>query len=42
MTRTVSRPHSEYQDTMDAEHLNQIGTQIEDLRSRTAELRGYL
>ncbi|HOV17794.1 MAG TPA: peptide chain release factor 2 [Ottowia sp.] len=27
---------------MDAEHLNQIGTQIEDLRSRTAELRGYL
>jgi len=27
---------------MDAEHLNQIGTQIEDLRARTAELRGYL
>ncbi|MEZ5607007.1 MAG: peptide chain release factor 2 [Burkholderiaceae bacterium] len=27
---------------MDAEHLNLIGTQIEDLRSRTAELRGYL
>ncbi|MBS0403698.1 MAG: peptide chain release factor 2, partial [Proteobacteria bacterium] len=26
----------------DAEHLNQIGTQIEDLRARTAELRGYL
>ncbi len=42
MTRTVSRLYPEYQDTMDAEHLNQIGTQIEDLRSRTAELRGYL
>jgi peptide chain release factor 2 len=25
---------------MDAEHLNQIGTQIEDLRARTAELGG--
>ena len=28
--------------TMEAEHLNQIGTRIEDLSARTAELRGYL
>jgi len=27
---------------MDAEHINQIGTRIEDLSARTAELRGYL
>jgi len=27
---------------MEAEHLNHIGAQIEDLRTRTAELRGYL
>ncbi|QTD46739.1 peptide chain release factor 2 [Ottowia testudinis] len=27
---------------MDAEHINQIGHQIEDLSARTAELRGYL
>ena len=28
--------------TMDAEHINQSGNQIEDLSSRTEELRGYL
>jgi len=27
---------------MDAEHINQIGNQIEDLSARTEELRGYL
>ncbi|GHC80872.1 hypothetical protein GCM10007320_22890 [Pseudorhodoferax aquiterrae] len=28
--------------TMDAEHINQIGTQLTDLAARTQELRGYL
>ena len=28
--------------TMDAVHINQIGTQLEDLSERTQELRGYL
>jgi hypothetical protein len=28
--------------TMEAERINQIGHQIEDLTARTAELRGYL
>jgi hypothetical protein len=28
--------------TMEAERINQIGSQIEDLTARTAELRGYL
>ena len=28
--------------TMDAEHINQIGTQLADLAARTQELRGYL
>jgi hypothetical protein len=32
--------HSE--NTMDAEHINQIGTQLTDLAARTQELRGYL
>ena len=27
---------------MDAEHINQIGTQLNDLSARTQELRGYL
>jgi len=27
---------------MDAEQINQIGTQLEDLAERTAALRGYL
>jgi len=27
---------------MDAEHLNQIETRLEDLSARTAALRGYL
>ena len=31
------------QDTpMDAENINQIGTQLNDLGARTQELRGYL
>jgi hypothetical protein len=27
---------------MDAEHINLIGTNLEDLQARTHELRGYL
>lgn len=30
------------ENTMDAERINQIGSQIADLTARTAELRGYL
>jgi len=31
-----------YFDTMDAEHINLIGTTLTDLSARTDELRGYL
>jgi hypothetical protein len=33
---------TDIENTMDAERINQIGTQLANLAARTQELRGYL